>query len=328
MVGTPIGNLEDLTPRAARVLGSVAAVAAEDTRRTRGLLAHLGIHARLIAVPAEAERERSEPVLRLLRRGEDVAFVTDAGMPAVSDPGQYLIARCLQEGIPVTVVPGPSAVVAALVASGLPVDRWAFEGFLPRRGRARKERLEAVAADERATVLFESPRRAAETLGALAEACGADRPAAVARELTKLHEEVNRGTLAALASDYAAREEVRGEIAIVVGGAPPARRRPSRTAGWPTRRQPSSRRACAPARPRPRWRAATASPRTPSTRPSCSAVAAFVPEPPGTIPLHGPVRRRVLHHDADLLPERRAAHRACLHLGGHGLRLAVAPAAR
>ena len=222
VVGTPIGNLEDLTPRAARVLGEVDAVAAEDTRRTRGLLAHLGVRVRLLSLPAAAERERTEPVLALLRDGRDVALVTDAGMPGVSDPGQHLIARALAEGMAVEVVPGPSAVLAALVASGLPAERWAFEGFLPRKGPARRERLASIAGDPRAAVLFESPRRAAVTLGDLVAACGPDRRGAVARELTKLHEEVLRGTLAELAADLAGRDEVKGEVTIVVEGAGPA----------------------------------------------------------------------------------------------------------
>lgn len=221
VVGTPIGNLEDLTPRAARVLGSVAAVAAEDTRRTRGLLSHLGVHPRLLSLPAEAERERAEAILRVLRDGADVALVTDAGMPGISDPGTHLVARCLEEDIPVRVVPGPSAALAALVVSGFAADRWAFEGFLPRRGGARAERLAAIAADPRPSVLFESPRRTAATLADLAGACGAGRRATVARELTKVHEEVLRGPLAGLAEDLGARE-LKGEVAIVVEGAPPA----------------------------------------------------------------------------------------------------------
>jgi 16S rRNA (cytidine1402-2'-O)-methyltransferase len=222
VVGTPIGNLEDLTPRAARVLGEVAAVAAEDTRRTRGLLSHLGLRVRLISLPAEAERDRAGAVLNLLRDGRDVALVTDAGMPGISDPGQFLVSSCLEEGIAVTVVPGPSAVLAALVASGLPSDRWSFEGFLPRKGPARRARLAAIAGDDRTTVVFESPRRAAGTLGDLAAACGEGRRAAVARELTKVHEEVLRGTLAELAAELGGRDEVKGEVTIVLEGAGPA----------------------------------------------------------------------------------------------------------
>ncbi|MEX2458480.1 MAG: 16S rRNA (cytidine(1402)-2'-O)-methyltransferase [Actinomycetota bacterium] len=220
VVGSPIGNLEDLTPRAARVLGSVAAVAAEDTRRTRGLLSHLGVHPRLLSLPAEAERERSEAILRVLRDGADVALVTDAGMPGISDPGTHLVGRCLDEDIPVRVVPGPSAALAALVVSGFAADRWTFEGFLPRRGRTRAERLAAIAADPRPSVVFESPRRTAATLADLSDACGSERSAVVARELTKVHEEVLRGPLARLAGDLAERE-LKGEVAIVIEGAPP-----------------------------------------------------------------------------------------------------------
>jgi 16S rRNA (cytidine1402-2'-O)-methyltransferase len=216
VVGTPIGNLADITERAREVLGSVDVVAAEDTRRTRGLLSHLGIRARLVSVPAEAERERSEAVLAELRAGRDVALVTDAGMPGLSDPGSYLVARSADEGMEVRVVPGPSAAIAALVVSGLPSERASFEGFLPRKGPARAERLTALAEDPRTAVIFESPRRVAATLRDLASA-GGDRRAVVARELTKMHEEVMRGTLSELAELLAGRE-VRGEVVIVVEG--------------------------------------------------------------------------------------------------------------
>jgi 16S rRNA (cytidine1402-2'-O)-methyltransferase len=221
VVGTPIGNLEDLTPRAARILGEVDVVAAEDTRRTRGLLTHLGLHTRLVSLPAVGERARAESVLNELRAGRDVALVTDAGMPGVSDPGQFLVSRAIEDGLQVTVVPGPSAVLHALVASGLPSDRWAFEGFLPRKGRERTDRLATLAQDERTTVVFESPRRVGATLEDLAQALGIDRRAAVCRELTKLHEEVVRGTLGELAASYADRE-VRGEVGIVIEGGDPA----------------------------------------------------------------------------------------------------------
>ncbi len=219
LVGTPIGNLADLTERARGVLGSVDTVAAEDTRRTRALLTHLGLRARLVSLPSERERERIPVVLELLERGQDVALVTDAGMPGISDPGVALVAAAVERGIDVRVVPGPSAAVAAVVVSGLPSDRVAFEGFLPRKGRARTERLAAIGAEPRTTVVFESPRRAAATLRDLLEACG-DRRAAVARELTKVHEEVLRGTLRDLA-ERLADQELRGEVAIVIEGAAP-----------------------------------------------------------------------------------------------------------
>lgn len=218
LVGTPIGNLADLTERARRVLASVDVVAAEDTRRSGQLLRGLGISGpRLLSFFEGNERERVPEILGLLRGGADVAVVTDAGMPGVSDPGYRLVAACVEEDLPVDVVPGPSAVLAALVVSGLPTDRFAFEGFLPRSGRARRERLEALADERRTVVLFESPRRVAATLRDLLEACG-DRRAALCRELTKLHQEVLRGPLSEL-SERVGEREPRGEVALVLEGA-------------------------------------------------------------------------------------------------------------
>jgi 16S rRNA (cytidine1402-2'-O)-methyltransferase len=218
LVGTPIGNLADLTERARRVLASVDVVAAEDTRRSGSLLRGLGISGpRLLSFFEGNERERLPELLELLRGGADVAVVTDAGMPGVSDPGYRLVAACVEEGLPVDVVPGPSAVLAALVVSGLPTDRFAFEGFLPRSGRARRERLEAVAGERRTVVLFESPHRVAATLRDLLEA-GGDRRAALCRELTKLHQEVVRGRLSELLERVAEREP-RGEVTLVLEGA-------------------------------------------------------------------------------------------------------------
>ena len=218
MIGTPIGNLEDLSERGRRVLGEIATVAAEDTRRTGRLLERVGGRARLISFFEGNERDRLPELLALLRAGESVGLVTDAGMPTVSDPGYRLVAACADEGIPVEVVPGPSAATAALAVSGLPTDRFAFEGFLPRSGTARRERLAALASEPRTTVLFESPRRVTKTLADLREACG-DRRAAVCRELTKLHEEVLRGLLSELAAAIAGRE-LKGEVTIVLEGAP------------------------------------------------------------------------------------------------------------
>ncbi|HYU57293.1 MAG TPA: 16S rRNA (cytidine(1402)-2'-O)-methyltransferase [Actinomycetota bacterium] len=217
VVGTPIGNLGDLTERARGTLAVVGVVVAEDTRRTRALLSHLGVRARLLSLPAERERERAGVVLARLRAGDDVALVTDAGMPGISDPGAHLVAAALEAGIPVAAVPGPSAALAALVVSGLRADRFAFEGFLPRGGAGRAERLVALAAEPRTVVLFESPRRTAATLRDLLAALGGERRAAVCRELTKLHEEVLRGTLAELVQELDQRE-LRGEVTIVVEG--------------------------------------------------------------------------------------------------------------
>jgi 16S rRNA (cytidine1402-2'-O)-methyltransferase len=217
LVGTPIGNLGDLSDRARRTLSEVDLIAAEDTRRTGRLLAHLGISARLLSLFEGNERERARRVLGELRGGRDVALVTDAGMPGVSDPGFRLVRACAEEGIPVCVVPGPSAVTAALVVSGLPTDRWVFEGFLPRRGAERRARLRSLASELRTIVLFESPRRLASTLRDLLAELG-DRSAAVARELTKLHEEVVRGRVSELVERFG-RTPARGEVVVIIEGA-------------------------------------------------------------------------------------------------------------
>jgi 16S rRNA (cytidine1402-2'-O)-methyltransferase len=223
LVGTPIGNLGDLSPRAVDALRGADVICAEDTRRTRTLLAHAGVDAgdRLRAVHGHTEAARAREVADLVRAGRTVVYASDAGMPGISDPGERLVRACAEAGLTVEVVPGPSAVLAALVVSGLPAARFRFEGFLPRKGSDRHARLAAVAASPDTVVLFESPHRAAATLADLAAACGADRPAALVRELTKLHEEVRRGTLGDLAS-AAAAEAPRGEVVLVVGGAPPA----------------------------------------------------------------------------------------------------------
>ena len=192
VVGTPIGNLADLSQRARETLGSVDLVAAEDTRRTGRLLAHLGLKVRMLSLFEGNERQRIDELLDRLREGERVALVSDAGMPAVSDPGFRLLRAAVDAGVEISVVPGPSAVTAALVVSGLPTDRWVFEGFLPRRPSERRERLRALAHDPRTVVLFESPLRVITLLRDVLVELG-DRRAAVARELTKLHEEVVRG---------------------------------------------------------------------------------------------------------------------------------------
>ncbi len=220
VVATPIGNMGDITLRAIEVLRAVAVVAAEDTRLTRRLWARHEIQTRLVSYHARSPESRAAALLSRLAKGEDVALVSDAGTPLVSDPGETLVAAWAARGGRVVPIPGASAVLSALVASGLPAARWGFEGFLPRRGAERRERLARIAADERATVLFEAPGRTAATLRDLAEACGEDRAAAVGRELTKLHEEVRRGSLRELAAG-AAEDPPRGEVTIVVAGAPP-----------------------------------------------------------------------------------------------------------
>jgi 16S rRNA (cytidine1402-2'-O)-methyltransferase len=221
LVGTPIGNLGDLSPRAIGVLRTADVIAAEDTRRTRALLSHAGIPAgrRLRAVHARNEVAAADRIVEEVRDGAQVAVVTDAGMPGISDPGGVLVRACLDAGLAVEAVPGPSAALTALVLSGLPADRFVFEGFLPRKGGARAERIQAIAGEPRTTVLFEAPTRVHTTLVDLAAACGPHRPVAVARELTKAFEEVWRGTLAT-AARHLQRSEPRGEYVVVVGPAP------------------------------------------------------------------------------------------------------------
>jgi 16S rRNA (cytidine1402-2'-O)-methyltransferase len=221
LVATPIGNLGDLSPRAVDALRDADLIAAEDTRRTRALLTHAGVPAsgRVRSVHAHNERESARTVVDAVRAGRRVAYVTDAGMPGISDPGERLVRACLDAGLAVEVVPGPSAVLTALVLSGFPTDRFVFEGFLPRRGPARRERLTALASERRTAVVFEAPGRVAGTLAELLAACGPRREVAVARELTKLYEEVWRGELAD-AVTHAAATEPRGEHVIVLAPAP------------------------------------------------------------------------------------------------------------
>ena len=223
VVATPIGNLDDLSPRAARALAEADVIACEDTRVTRKLLSRVDSRARLIAYHARNERVRTPELVGRVAGGEHVALVTDAGTPGLSDPGHHLIAACIEAGLRVEVVPGPSAAVAALVVSGLPTARFVFEGFLPRTKGDRRRRLQALAAEERTLVFFEAPHRIAASLTDMAEILG-ERRAAFARELTKMHEEVVRGTLPELA---AAADGVRGEVTIVVAGATPRKADPS-----------------------------------------------------------------------------------------------------
>jgi 16S rRNA (cytidine1402-2'-O)-methyltransferase len=218
LAATPIGNLGDASARLRQALEDADVVASEDTRVTQRLLAGLGIANRpkLVALHEHNERSRAAELVESARDA-DLLVLSDAGMPTVSDPGFVLVQAAVAEGVDVTAIPGPSAVVTALAVSGLPTDRFAFEGFLPRKAGERMRRLAELAADRRTLVFFEAPSRLAASLESLAEAFGADRPAAVCRELTKLHEEVRRGPLAELASWAAGG--VRGEICIVVGGA-------------------------------------------------------------------------------------------------------------
>jgi 16S rRNA (cytidine1402-2'-O)-methyltransferase len=221
LAGTPIGDPSDASPRLARELATAGVVAAEDTRRLRRLTSALGVEVtgRVVSYYDANEVARSEELLAALQSGERVVLVTDAGMPSVSDPGFRLVAAAVEAGVTVTVVPGPSAVLAALAVSGLPVDRFCFEGFLPRKAGERSARLRSLAAEPRTLVFFEAPHRLAATLAAMAEAFGAGRRAAVCRELTKTYEEVRRGPLDELVSW--ADDGVRGEVTVVVSGADP-----------------------------------------------------------------------------------------------------------
>ncbi|MGB9373512.1 MAG: 16S rRNA (cytidine(1402)-2'-O)-methyltransferase [Jiangellales bacterium] len=222
LAATPIGNMGDASPRLASELAQADVVAAEDTRRLRRLCSDLDVTTtgRVMSLFDGNERARVDEVVAAVTDGARVLLVTDAGMPLVSDPGYRVVAACAQAGLEVTVVPGPSAALAALVVSGLPADRFCVEGFLPRKPGERDRRLADLVADQRTLVLFESPRRTAATLRALAAVFGADRQAAVCRELTKTHEQVRRGTLGTLAAET--DERVLGEVTIVVAGRAPS----------------------------------------------------------------------------------------------------------
>lgn len=222
LVGTPIGNLGDISPRALEVLTQAAVVACEDTRRTGRLLSHFGIASpTYVVVNEHTEGEATQRVLEHVQRGDVVVLVSDAGMPGVSDPGEFLVARAVESGIIIEVVPGPSAVLHALVVSGLTTSRFVFEGFVPRKGSSRTRRLREIAEEMRTVVLFEAPHRLERTLTDLAEVCGGARRIVLARELTKLHEEIWRGTLAT-AIQRCAESDPRGEYVLVLEGAPPA----------------------------------------------------------------------------------------------------------
>lgn len=216
MVATPLGNLGDLTFRGAELLKTVPVVAAEDTRRTRQLLHHLGGHPRLLSFHAHSPESRGVEILAELERGRDVALVSDAGTPGVSDPGADLVAEVRRRGYRVVPVPGLTAVATALSASGLPADRYLFLGFIPRKGKERTQLLERAAREEWSVVFYEAPNRLVELLKDLAAVAGDDRRAVVARELTKMHEDIRAGTLGELHDHYTGQEP-RGEITLVLG---------------------------------------------------------------------------------------------------------------
>ncbi len=228
LVGTPIGNLEDISLRALRVLKEAELIACEDTRHTAKLLSHYGI-----GTPRESHHEHNEAshtsrLLEILRSGRSVALVTDAGMPLVSDPGYLLVSACRREGIPVVPVPGPSAVVTALAASGLPTESYYFGGFLPPRAEARRRRLRELSSMPSTLVLFEAPHRIVASLQDMAEILG-PRQACLARELTKIHEEWLCGTLQEILETLRSRADVKGEITLVIGGGDAVQE----VAGWP-----------------------------------------------------------------------------------------------
>jgi 16S rRNA (cytidine1402-2'-O)-methyltransferase len=225
LVSTPIGHLGDITLRAVEVLGSVDRILVEDTRRTRVLLDHLNLRTPMVSLHAHNEAERIGSVLGWLGAGESLALVSDAGTPLMSDPGERLVPAVVEAGHAVVPIPGPSAILAALVASGLPTVPFRFLGFPPRKGKERSSFLAQVAESPDTVVLFESPERLRALLEALQEGCGPERRVAVARELTKLHEEVTRGTLAEVGAYYS-QGRIRGEVCVVVGGAPPSRSEP------------------------------------------------------------------------------------------------------
>jgi 16S rRNA (cytidine1402-2'-O)-methyltransferase len=224
LAATPIGDARDASPRLLEELAAADVVAAEDTRRLRRLTERLGVQVggEVVSYHEHNEAARTPELVERVAAGARVLLVTDAGMPSVSDPGYRLVAACVAEDLPVTCVPGPSAVLMALAVSGLPVDRFCFEGFLPRRTGERERVLGALADEARTMVFFEAPHRLAVTLRSMASVLGADRPAAVCRELTKTYEEVRRGGLAELAEW--ADQGVRGEITVVVSGLDPASR--------------------------------------------------------------------------------------------------------
>jgi 16S rRNA (cytidine1402-2'-O)-methyltransferase len=221
LLGAPLGDPSDASPRMARWLAEADVVAAEDTRRLKRLVSDLGVQVggRVVSYFEGNDERRTPELVEALEGGATVAVITDGGMPSVSDPGYRLVRAALEAGFPVTAVPGPSAVTTALALSGLPSDRFVFEGFLPRTGSHRRSRLRELAAEPRTLVFFEAPHRIASALTDLAATFGEQRPVAVCRELTKTYEEIRRGTLAELAS-WAADGDPRGEITLVVGGAP------------------------------------------------------------------------------------------------------------
>ena len=227
LVATPIGNLSDLSERAIKVLSEVDFVAAEDTRNSRALLTHFDIHTELVSYHEHNKAERGPQLIARLLAGEACALVTDAGMPAISDPGEDLVRLAAEAGVPVTCIPGGTAAVTALALSALPTGRFVFEGFLPTDKREKRERLDALLCEERTAILYEAPHRLKKTLAELCEAFGGERPISLCRELTKLNEEITRTTLEGAVKLYTEREP-RGEYVLILGGA----KRPEVSINW------------------------------------------------------------------------------------------------
>lgn len=217
LVGTPIGNLGDISPRALEALEQCDFIAAEDTRVTVKLLNHFEIKKPMVSYFEHNKRERGDMICRRIEEGETCCIVTDAGMPCISDPGELLVSQCQERGIPVTVIPGPSAVVSALAISGMPTGRFTFEGFLSTSKKSRRQHLEEIKTEKRTMIFYEAPHKLTSTLRDMAEALG-DRPITIVRELTKLHEEVIRTSLCAAAERFS-QEAPRGEIVLIVHGA-------------------------------------------------------------------------------------------------------------
>lgn len=217
IIATPIGNLGDFSPRGVETLQQVDYIACEDTRTSSKLLQHFGIQKPTFSFHQHNEHKKVEHVMNILNAGQSVALISDAGMPGISDPGFLAIRAAHREGIPVIVIPGPDAATTAIVASGLPSDKYAFEGFLPQK-KGRQKRLQQLADEERTLIIYESPNRLLKLLGELSQYFGEDRIAAVARELTKKFEEVKRGTLVKLKTEFEERKEIKGEIVVIVAG--------------------------------------------------------------------------------------------------------------
>ena len=219
VVATPIGNLEDMTYRAVRILQEVDLIAAEDTRHSRKLLSHYGINAPLISYHEHNEASRSSQLLEKLENDQSIALISDAGTPCIADPGYRLVSRCRQAGVAVAAVPGASALVAALSISGLPTDAFSFIGFLPAKTHGRRQVLESIKTAKQTIACYETPHRLLASLADIAEVCGGDRPIAVARELTKRHEELFSGSVAE-AQEYFSRDSVKGELVMLLAPAP------------------------------------------------------------------------------------------------------------